>query len=549
MEVLNLDLPPMSEIINSQRKNAELVLAEARHREALAIAERAELRQAETLMIVERERRFELEQSRLRQASRSYAAAKSTRLNPGFSIARTSARTAIWRSLSRLRARSRVLARDNDLMKRFLSMLRNNVAGPKGMTLQCTSPNDSYNEAVEKAWTVWSHKENASINRQISWTSAQRRWITTLARDGEVMVRLMVANNPFGFAIKFIDVNWLDETFNEKRGNNRIIMSVELDPDDQPVAYWLTPPADEFSFAGGPRDRTRTRVPAEEIIHTFLRDDENTGDDSQTRGVPWAHTAMNSLYQLGVFSEAAIVAAANGALRMGFLKRPIDDFNETDSSEETEIPQIDHLEAGEVKVLPDGYEYQESASAYPHPVYEPFTKAMKRDAASGLDVSYNSLANDGEGINYSTMRQFILEDRRGYSSLHWMMIECFERPVHLAWLRTSILSGAVKIKASDFPFFTEPNFVPPGFDWVDPLKDVQATVLEINNGLGTITDAIAQRGGDIKEVFTKRQKELQLAEEMEIPLAKPTDSKPESDDPEEEDPNAAKAKKKKPPTE
>lgn len=466
-------------------------------------------------------------EARSRSGRRTYNGARINRLNPGFSVANTSPRTEIWRSLARLRARSRFLCRNNDHMKRFLSMLRNNVAGPQGMTLQCTSPNDALNEAVEKAWLTWGHAENASLNGQISWIAAQRKFITTLARDGEVLVRHMAADNPFGYALKFIDVNWLDEQFNETRGGNRIIMSVELNPDDRPVAYWLTPPTDEFTLPGGPRERIRTRVPAEEIIHCFLRDDENSGDDSQTRGVPWAHTAMNALYQLGVFSEAAIIAACNGALRMGFLKRPLDaNGDEGGDGTEEEVPKIDHLEAGEIKMLPVGYEYQESASAYPHAVYDPFTKALKRDAASGLDVSYNSLANDGEGVNYSTMRQFILEDRRGYSALHWVLMECLERPVQLAWLRSSIIAGAVPLKPRDFPFFTEPNFVPTGFDWVDPLKDVQATVIEINNGLGTITDAIAKRGGDIKDTFIKRQKELELAKQMQIPLASATEIQP-----------------------
>ena len=490
LTTLNLELPSMSE-----------VLANRRHAE-------------------------EIRDQKKRRARRSYQAAKRTRLNSGLSVATTSPRTEIWRGLRPMRAGSRFLARNNDLMKRFLSMLRNNVAGPTGMQLQCTSPNPEMNTAVEAAWLAWSHPENASANGQLSWIAIQRKFISTLARDGEVLMRYVLADNPFGFALKFIDVNWLDEQYNERRpGGNRVIMSVELDDNDRPVAYWLTPPPDEFNVIPASQQRKRTRVDASEILHCFLRDDENSGDDTQTRGVPWGHTAFNTLYQLGVFGEAAIVAAVNGASRMGFLKRPADEVDPDSQNEGTEedLPKVDHLEPGEIKYLPAGYEYQESEPAYPHPIYAPFTKAQKRDIASGLDVNYNSLANDGEGINFSTIRQFLLEDQRNYSALHFLMIECLERPVQLRWLKESILNRAVPLKPTDFKFFTEPSFVPTGFDWIDPLKDVQATILAIHYGLTTLTDEIAKRGGDITDNFTKREKELALAKQKNVPLPSTVD--------------------------
>ena len=62
--------------------------------------------------------------------------------------------------------------------------------------------------------------------------------IGTMARDGEFLCRFIDANNPFGFALKFYDVAYLDETYNEVlKSGNRIVMSVEVNAYDRPVAY------------------------------------------------------------------------------------------------------------------------------------------------------------------------------------------------------------------------------------------------------------------------------------------------------------------------
>jgi capsid protein len=49
------------------------------------------------------------------------------------------------------------------------------------------------------------------------------------------------------------------------------------------------------------------------------------------------------------------------------------------------------------------------------------------------------------------------------------------------------------------PYFAV-NWSGDPLDYVDPLKDVEATVLEINSGLRSRRSAISERGGSIEEV-------------------------------------------------
>jgi hypothetical protein len=61
-------------------------------------------------------------------------------------------------------------------------------------------------------------------------TEAQKLLLEHMLRDGEALVQHIDADNPFGYALKFWNVDWLDEMYNEElSGGRRIIMSVEVD--------------------------------------------------------------------------------------------------------------------------------------------------------------------------------------------------------------------------------------------------------------------------------------------------------------------------------
>jgi lambda family phage portal protein len=465
-----------------------------------------------------------------RAHNRSYDAAHRTRLNADWTITNTSANFELRRSLRVLRARARNLARNSDYVKKFLSMVRNNVSGPTGMLLQARAagrdgePDETLNQKVEAAWREWSRPENASASGKLSWRDIQRKADTTLARDGEVLVRAVAADNKFGFALRFYAVDWLDETYNERRPDgNRVIMSVEVDANDRPVAYWLTPPPADYQFLDTNRpSRYRTRVPAEEILHNYLPDDENSDDDSQTRGVTWLHAVMERLRNVGGYENAEIVAARTGASKMGFFKKNSPDEDSYDGEEDDEggdIQLMDSAEAGTFGIIPEDYDFVEWKPDHPNTNYGGFMKTALRGVAAGLDVSYFSLAEDLESVNYSSGRIGLRTERDVWRSLQEFKKEHFCTPVFRLWLRAAMLSGALDIRAMDYKRLLDPIWHSRGWEWVDPEKEVGATVTAINNGLDTITDTLAEQGKDLDQFIAKRRRELKLLKEAGIETA------------------------------
>ncbi len=490
MNSLNLDLPPFSEILKERKQRQA--------DEARATKQRA-------------------------NSARTFLAGQRNRLNQDWPIMQSSQRGDVYRGLRNMRARHRYLARNSDHFKKFLSLMRNNVAGPFGMKLQSAGGTDAQNTEVLKAWELWSHAENASANRRRSFRSILRTIMTIWARDGEVLMRKIYGRNRFGYSLHFIDLNWLDELYNETLTNgNRIVMSVEIDDIDQPVAYWLTPPAAEWAFQ--PTIKQRTRIPANEIFHLVLPDDENAGDDSQTRGVPWGHTGSLSLFNLDRADEANLYSMRAGASKMGFFKPPedTDDIEGDDPGVEedsTRAPLIDHFEPGTFWEMPPGYEFTAFDPQFPNNSHDPFAKYILRRAAAGLDVSYHSLTGDLSDVNFSSIRFGVDQERIVFKALQEELKDLFCRLNFADWLKSAVLANQLTtVRPRDLDKLLEPEFQGHRWPYFDPLKDIQADRLGIEAGLDTITDSLAERGKDIRKIFKTRKAELDLAKQEGIPL-------------------------------
>jgi lambda family phage portal protein len=462
-----------------------------------------------------------------RNVSRSYRAAKIDRLTVDWSAVATSANYDLRIGLRILRARSRNLAKNNDYVKRFLSMVRSNVVGPHGIKLQSRAANSNgeltapLNRRIEEAWEEWIEPENASASTKLGFRDQLLLAVNSMARDGEFLIREIVADNEFGYALQFYDVNWLDENFNELLSNgNRVIMSVEVNKYGKPVAYWFTPPRYAHLFPENTPVEQRTRIPAEEVIHKFLIFE----DEQQTRGCPWTHTAMFRLNTHGNYEEAELVAARVGASKLDYLVPPKDedDFADDDDDFEAEdagkidLPQT--MEPGVIEVLPPGYDVKSPNRDHPNANYEGFNKAVLRGVASGLDISYFSLANDLEAVNFSSARIGLLEERDMWKGLQGYVIQHVCRRVYRNWLKSAQLTGKIQLRPHEIERVSTPGWRARGWTWVDPVKDVQATVMAVNNGLATRTDAVAEQGRDFDELTTTLQHEQKMLDEKGIRL-------------------------------
>lgn len=455
---------------------------------------------------------------------RGFDAAQISRLTASWSVASPSADAEIMRALPALRARSRDLVLNNDYAKKFSQMCVTHIAGPQGFALQMQVPetlnngkllDDDANNAIENAFAKWAKRGVCEVSTRMSFTMLQHSVIRAVMRDGEALIRRVRGYaNPFRYALQLVDIDRLDTERNQNDlpGGARIRMGVEMDAFGRPLAYHLkTAHPGEHAYAAA--TGIYERVPADQMWHLYIAE-----RPEQTRGVPWMHAAMMRLHNLGGFEEAAVIAARVGASKMGFFETPdgVADSLATDIDADGAL--YTSAEPGEFGVLPPGYKFQEYSPDYPHANYEAFVKACLRGVASGFGVSYNTLSNDLVGVSYSSIRTAVLEERDNWMCLQNWLVDAWLAELFEEWLQLALVAGQIRLPngsplpSQRFEKFNTARWRGRRWQWVDPEKDINASIKAIEMGLKSRRQVVTDQGGDLEDTFTELAQEKLLAE-------------------------------------
>lgn len=492
-------------------------------------------------------------------ALRAFEAAEFTRLTEGWRGTHGSIDSDIYTKLEPLRARSRWLSYNNDYARKFLQMVQTNVVGPSGFTLQARpeKPDGSIDrtdaKAIESAFWRWSRRGVCEVSGRYSFRDIERQVIRAVPREGEALLRRVFGfDNGFGYALQLIDIDRLDHNKNEVLRNGNIVkMGVEITPYGRPVNYWLRRrhPGDVFHGTFSISDYEI--VPASEIIHLYVPE-----RPEQTRGLVWMVSAILRLQHLGRYEEAALVAARVGAAKMGFWTTPDGQGDALADGKEADGTLITEAEPGTFGVGPKGASFATFDPTYPHEQFDKFVKACLRGIASGTGVAYNSLANDLENVNYSSIRQGVLEERDNWMALQDWYSGQFHSIIFEDWLRMALLSQQVTgptgipLPLSKIDKFKNVNWQGRRWEWVDPANDVEARRKLIEAGLTSRTRVAAERGDDIEDIIDDLKNENDLAKKagVTISVASSKGKKPgEDDDDEGDDKNKNGANKVPPP--
>ena len=460
---------------------------------------------------------------------RKYQGANTGRLFNDFRQTSTSADAELKDQLRLLRDRSRDLARNDSYVQRYLNLMQSNIIGSNGIRLSMKARNDDgsldllANRQIEQQWQKWCRLGSCTTNGRLSFIDCQKLFVESLARDGEVLIRHVKArDSDFNYKIEFLEADHLDEKKNEdaKGTRNKIKMGVEIDGNQKPIAYYL--------FKNHPFDNTfqnhqqHIRVPAEELIHAYIPQRAE-----QNRGVPFTASAMANIKLLNGYLESELVAARTAASKMGFFVSSDGDSYVGDGEDEEYVP-IMNAEPGTVEQLPSGMDFKSFDPDHPTSAFESFSTQVLRSIASGLNISYHALTNDLSSVNYSSLRAGALEDREMYRLYQRFTIDHFVRPVFEKWLEMAISSGSISTSPNanqPLPmsrydkFANAASFIPRSFSWVDPQKEMMASINGMQAGLVTFQDVQANYGRDVEELFEIHEREKKLQEQYGIKTA------------------------------
>jgi lambda family phage portal protein len=255
------------------------------------------------------------------------------------------------------------------------------------------------------------------------------------------------------------------------------------------------------------------RVPASDVIHLL-----DAAEAGQLRGVSRLAPAIVKLFLLDQYDDAELDRKKVAAMHALFITTPAP-AEPFDSAEETAPngERVMDVQPGQIMMLEPGEQVQTSSPADVGLTYEPFQYRTILQIAAATGVPYAYVSGDMLKANYSNSRLALLEFRRRVEAWqHAVMAFQMCRRVWERWMDMAVLAGSLNLRGYDVKRtdYLACDWLPPKWDWVDPLKDARAEIEQISSGLKSRTQAIAERGYDIAqvdaEIAAERQRETAL---------------------------------------
>jgi lambda family phage portal protein len=308
--------------------------------------------------------------------------------------------------------------------------------------------------------------------------------------------------------VQLLEPDHLDTTQPEYLPNgNTVRLGIEQNTAGHRVAYYL--------YKSHPGENTSdllstisVRIPAKYVMHVF-----HPYRPGQLRGWPKMASIITRLHALDEYEDAELDRKKIAAMFAGFITSPpgeqglvnlpgSDTTYDNDSDHDDE-DDLQGLEPGILQELKAGQDikFAEPADVGSH--YQVWVHEQLYRVATGMGVTFEQLTGNLKGVSYSSIRAGLLEFQRRCRVLQaQILVHKFCRPITTKWLDTAVLSRAIKIRK-----YTKLRrqiihniWEPDGWDWVDPLKDVQGKQAEVRNGFKSRAQVVSELGGNIAEV-------------------------------------------------
>jgi len=431
------------------------------------------------------------------RAGADYEAAASTRRTTGWVTATSDINTLVFRNADTLRSRSRDMVRRNPWATNALDAFVGNCIGT-GIKPQSQHPDAGLREQIQALWLRWTDEADAS--GLTDFYGIQALACRSVMEAGECLIRLRPRLPKDGLSVplqlQLLEAEHLPTNETRKlESGNYVRAGIEFNGIGKRVAYHLYKehPGDALN----PMASTElVRVPADSVLHLF-----RAIRPGQLRGQPWLTQVLIKLYELDQYDDAELVRKKTAAMFAGFVtKNAPEDSLIGEQSPDANGTALAGLEPGTLQVLLPGEDVKFSTPADVGATYETFMRVQLRSIAAGMGITYEQLTGDLTGVNYSSIRAGLLEFRRRCEQIqHQVLAFQMCRPIWQAWIDAAVLSGGLPQSRDLAPYY-DVKWIPPGFAWVDPLKDIKAQIMAVRAGFKSRAEVVSEQGYDAQAI-------------------------------------------------
>ena len=431
-----------------------------------------------------------------------------------------------------LMARSRQLFMGNTVSRGAILKIRTNVVGD-GLRLKSKINNTILNlsseevervqKEIENIWELWSDSTECDIQGEDNFAQLQELAMITHLMDGECFIRLPYYQRNdelFDLKVQFLD----SANCTSQSSTERLYEGVEIDENGIIVAYHFKNKNYEY-----------TRIPVydstgrKQIIK--LMEKERIG---QLRGVPLLAPVLENLSQLSRFSNAELMNAVVSSMFTAFIKQDAntgntgkiggvgqDIVNKTTAGGKIFQGSELNMGSGNFGVLEPGQDLVFANPNRPNAKFEAFFNAILKQIGTALEIPYEVLLSSFNA-SYSASRASLLEVWKMYRRRRKWLAQKFCQPIF-----EQVIEEAVIKKYINLPNFLENPVIRKAYlkaQWygnsqgqIDPVKEVNASIMKIKNGLSTTErEAMELNGSDWLEnlnqleIENKKKKEIGL---------------------------------------
>ncbi|MDT8328526.1 MAG: phage portal protein [Roseovarius sp.] len=433
-----------------------------------------------------------------------YDAAGGGRRTQGWRTA-TGDGNAAARSAPRIRELSRDMVRNNAIAARAVALVVNNIVGD-GIIPTIEADSDRDQKILQDAMLAHVDSTSIDVTGRTNLYGLQRQAVTSMVVGGEAIMRRRLRRPGDGvaklpFQVEVMEGDQIDSSELVRVGSSGVIADgIEMDNLRRRLAYrlFLDHPGDPASGLS-----KSMWVSAENVIHLYRVDRAG-----QRRGVPWLAPVVPLMQDAYEYADAQLVRQKIAAMWVAFTR----DIEGDPSGEINDYSP--EMVPGMIENLPSGREIQFSTP----PKVEGYAEHMKqilRMVAASLDLTYEDLSGDLEGVNFSSGRMGRLPMRRAVEAAQWTLIIPALCEPFGNWIRSALRDQASIPRIDDRSYRIK--WTPPPVPVADPKLEAQAAEMRIQSGLSSRQREIREMGYDPEDVYREIAEDAKSNRAMGIP--------------------------------
>lgn len=460
-----------------------------------------------------------------------------------------SSREDIEDNVSILRQRTRDLYMGVPIANGAVKTMRTNIVG-RGLRLKPNidaellgvSPEErrTLEKQIEREWNIWAESTDCDMARIDNFYELQQLAFLNWLISGDCLAVLPVKprlNQPYDLRVQLIEADRLCSPDNCDTIDNKIVGGVEVDQSGEVVAYHI---ADHHPLSYAYADISWQRVEAfgkttgrRNVLHLMNR--ERIG---QRRGVPFLAPVIESLKQLGRYTDAELVAAVVSGMFTVFIEKADASSEDTIGSIIPEEVQVDaedettiELAPGAVIDLNEGEKAHDMNPGRPNANFGGFVEAICQQIGASLEIPYELLMKRFNS-SYTASKGALEEAWKMFNMYRDWLATDFCQPVYEEWLTEAVAKGRIKAPG----FFTDPvirkaycgaKWNGPAKGMLDPVKEATAAEKRVQNGFSTRSDETMQMTGTsyYNNIEQLKHEEKELREVKKIANANANKSK------------------------